>query len=485
MPTVDVCVPEIQGGSARPLWSMASSGRASREIPRSTVRCNVWKGDPLFCELLNVQLGQHSIKMPPWRASCRWDKPVVTRLKLRKVLPWEYQSVRMPCTMNPPALGALTMERGKELHPHEGTAKEMPDTLTRMGFEELFNSVHINQTTTGPACGARDRLVDHPVVLVRRKDAFNPFHAHEMIFSVWSTFLALNLEPCETSILLSDLIDDSERFGPFLDFHRIAFAPVRGVEKVSTLSMLPYPTCFTRVVTTILSEHHFGIPFNHRWPLEKAPGSCGSSPYVIGFSNYVKASLGLYQPDVLPHSRQVAHVMLLHRQTYRREQHKQPFPTMREMANHLKLERELGNLCDGNHDVEHRCTLSIHDMSKLPIATQIALASATDVLVGTHSAAMTYLLYMPPHGCLVEFATPTDFHYDNLAQYAGICHIRFVPLGLTHHVLSYVIDVDHALRHVTQALRRVTPHLRKGLTPPSLPPTSPRNITWPQVFPPE
>ena len=61
-----------------------------------------------------------------------------------------------------------------------------------------------------------------------------------------------------------------------------------------------------------------------------------------------------------------------------------------------------------------RCTHSTRDLAPMPIAMQLALATRTDVLVGTHSAALTYLLYLPPHACIVEFATVTDFHYDNL-----------------------------------------------------------------------
>ena len=132
--------------------------------------------------------------------------------------------------------------------------------LSRFGYEEFFNSLHVNSTTDGPACAHADRKVSHPVLLVRRSDAFNPFHAHEMLFSVWSSFLALNLEPCDTSVLLSDLDDDSPAFGPFLEFHRVAFAPVRGVEKMSTLTMMERATCYSRLITTVPDYAHFGVP---------------------------------------------------------------------------------------------------------------------------------------------------------------------------------------------------------------------------------
>ncbi|KAL1530911.1 hypothetical protein AB1Y20_001802 [Prymnesium parvum] len=471
-PLVDVCV---------------SPSSAHNESHASWMGCVVVKGEVLACELRNARLRQFSYRTPPLRLSCRWKKHSahMARLAQRRTPPWTLRNVQLPNTPTGETFSELELQRGPDL-----TADDPRESLrlTRRGLEKIFNSIHVNQTSNGELCGRRDHFVDHPVVLVRRYDAFNPFHAHEMLFSVWSTYIAFNLDPCETSILLSDVIDDSAAFGPFLEFHRAVFAPVHGVEKMSTLAMLEFPTCFSRLITTMNYDAHFTIAYYSKLANARPVGTCGSSPYVLGFAQYVRAAFGLHAG--FNPTRRVPHVSILNRKPYKREIRDQPFLTKRVLSNLPELEGAVDALCATpyvNASNPHErgetrtCTRSTHDMAELPIAAQIAVATATDVLVGTHSAAFTFLLYLPPHACIVEFCTPSDFHYDNLALYTGRCHIRMLNRALYHDAPSYELDVPRARREIRRALDRVGAYVRNGISIPPLPPTSPRDIPWPLI----
>ena len=102
-------------------------------------------------------------------------------------------------------------------------------------------------------CDADAKQVENKVVLVRRRDAFNPFHGHETILAVWSTYIALGLDPCDTGLLLTDHFDDKPNRigGPILELLRRVFAPVYGVEKAIDVSSHPNPTCYKKLYIAI------------------------------------------------------------------------------------------------------------------------------------------------------------------------------------------------------------------------------------------
>ena len=37
-----------------------------------------------------------------------------------------------------------------------------------------------------------------------------PFHGHETLLALWSTYLARGLDPCDTGVLLSDYFDEND-----------------------------------------------------------------------------------------------------------------------------------------------------------------------------------------------------------------------------------------------------------------------------------
>ena len=251
------------------------------------------------------------------------------------------------------------------------------------------------------------------------QDAFNAFHAHESLLALWSTYLALELAPCNTGVLLIDHFNDQPPAPtPFLDFIEEVFAPVHGVQRMAEASAREYHLCFSRLILPVDPAFHFDIPYNG--PDERQP-RCGRAPWLLGFIRVALVSFGLGS-GARPW-RQAPHVTLLAREPYRREANSGKVPVMRVMANRDELHDRIALLCaEGSPqrttsgDAPQRCTHAVADFATLPVRAQLAMATATDVLVGAHSAALTFLIYMPSHGSVVEFSTTNDFHYD---KYSG------------------------------------------------------------------
>lgn len=393
-------------------------------------------------------------------------------------LPWRQANVNM-LSLRPMRLSNRTGNGGLYT---TGQGPFQEERLTDHGYTKLFNAMSVSETA-GHVCSPDDRVVSHTVVMVRRKDAFSPFHAHEGLLAVWNTYLALDLDPCETGILISDHLHDSERMGPFLEFHRRVFAPVHGVERVLEVSARQISTCYRRLIVAIDPAYCFEIPYLHE---DRIKGNCGRSPWLIGFGRHVLASFGI--PRGAHAERQIPHVTLPMRITYKREVggHTGLLETMRVMENRVAFGGAIKRMCgtddsrkySTNETSSARCTASQKDFATLPMAKQIALASSTDVMVGTHGASFTFMIYMPPHGVIVEVETKTDRHFFNMARYLGLSHRR-IGQRIDHHASSYVLDVREAVQSVAKAVDDVTPHVRRGPLPYAAPAAvSPRSIPW-------
>ena len=430
-------------------------------------------------------------------------------------LPWRANTVRpAQVPWNHTNVHALTL-RPMKLE----TAGDLKgDRVTDSGFVKLFNGLRVDEASPS-VCTEADRLIRHPVVLVRRKDAFSPFHAHEGLLAVWNTYLALDLDPCETGILLSDHIHDTPSIGnPFLELHRRLFAPVHGVERVSELGLRQTGTCYQRLIVSQDPSFCFDIPYGKK---DKVKVACGRSPWLVGFSRFALHSFGI--PYGARRERRLPHVTFPSRLTYKRAVggHAGLFETMRTMENRMAFAKAIRRLCmnrgdessggagasDGGRaapeqaasssdDVsdapagitlagegERRCTFSQSNFASMPVAEQVSLASHTDVMVGTHGSSFTFMIYMPPHGVILEVVTRTDWHHSNTASYLGLTHKQLTSLTLQHMAKSYVLDVDEAIRGVAAAVDQVTPHVRRGPVPHAAPaPLSPRSNPWPAVM---
>ncbi|KOO31795.1 hypothetical protein Ctob_015586 [Chrysochromulina tobinii] len=310
----------------------------------------------------------------------------------------------------------MRRQDGGEMHPEDGR-------LTAEGYMALFNSIRVDEAAQY-ACDWDARLVDYPVVLIPRRDAYNPFHGHETLLALWSTYLARGLDPCDTGVLLSDYFDDrsgsvssgASSRSPMFELIARVFAPVRGVERVADVGARLCATCYRRLIVAIDPIDNFEIPYYQEDGHKGSLSPCGHSPWLMGFARFSLAGFGL-EHGARP-ERAVPHVTLLARRPYQREVwNPEPFDTMRVMANRQELGHAIALLCrsipspDGPSAAAEtrRCTASLEvDMATLPVHEQVGIASATDVLIGTHGAPFTWMIYMPSHAYVLEMISKTS-----------------------------------------------------------------------------
>lgn len=479
----------------RPLVPVCSSTRGS------SIRCvpdDLRKGATmLICDVENVQVGQFEkfdpvigAARPALQAACTWERHLGNATRN---VPWKARtgSVRLR------SLEPVQMRRqdGGEMHPEDGR-------LTAEGYMALFNSIRVDEAAQY-ACDWDARLVDYPVVLIPRRDAYNPFYGHETLLALWSTYLARGLDPCDTGVLLSDYFDDrsgsvssgASSRSPMFELIARVFAPVRGVERVADVGARLCATCYRRLIVAIDPIDNFEIPYYQEDGHKGSLSPCGHSPWLMGFARFSLAGFGL-EHGARP-ERTVPHVTLLARRPYQREVwNPEPFDTMRVMANRQELGHAIARLCrsipspDGPSAAAEtrRCTASLEvDMATLPLHEQVGTASATDVLIGTHGAPFTWMIYMPSHAHVLEVRTSTDFHYKNMASYLGLKYVSLSAAGgefISHTTRRFTVDVPRVLAEIETALNHTSGSVRKALQsgwarqahPPA--PLWPRQVEW-------
>ena len=113
-----------------------------------------------------------------------------------------------------------TRLKSDKIHPKTGRLRPSEQ-------EKLLSSMRAS--SHGGAC---DSSTYPTMVAIRRLDPFNPFHAHEDFLALWTTFVALDLDPSGTAILLTDVLPN----GYYLDMWRTVFAPQHGIKRLRALT---------------------------------------------------------------------------------------------------------------------------------------------------------------------------------------------------------------------------------------------------------
>jgi hypothetical protein len=285
-----------------------------------------------------------------------------------------------------------------------------------------------------PSCAASSDVA----VVFRRRDAYNVFHAHESLWALWSTFLAYDLLPCKTTIILTDDIADDER--SFASGMLQAFA-----SRVVRLRAAQ-PLCFPKAVTVPNPDAHFTIPY-HREDKNRPFHKCGTPPWLTGFARFM-----FHQFRITP-VRDARQVVFLRRAFYRRaDNEKLGHSLFRMLDNERALVSMLAREARrSGSPFEH------HDPAAMSAREQVEMASRSRVLVGTHSAAFTLLLYMQRPAAVLELSTPTDYHYKNMAGYLGIRH--YEVLSVSHKQPRFVADIPKVQSTFQYALAS-TRHIR-------------------------
>ena len=108
------------------------------------------------------------------------------------------------------------------------------------------------------------------------------------------------------------------------------------------------------------------------------------------------------------------------------------------------------------------------DFARMPVAEQLAVVAATDVLVGMHGAALTYSLYLAPHAGVLElWPKPVEMWrcFEHMASLAGLAYERWAndafPEGFRsdEHGDYTVVNADA----VTAMAKRITAEVVRRL----------------------
>ena len=366
----------------------------------STLRCSS-NPDSRLCVGTNVRVTPYAYERdsPAFNgslhATCEWKSQPL----MRKPETAEWVSV--------PRLVSTRLKSDK-IHPKTGRLRPSEQ-------EKLLSSLRVNSDAS-VTC---DSSTYPTMVAVRRLDPFNPFHAHEDFLALWTTFVALDLDPCECVILLTDVLPN----GYYLDMWRTVFAPRHGIMRLRALTKLTPPPCLKKVVFAVEQRAHFEfrVTFDHY--------ACSRSPWLVGFRRFVLSSFGLGGP-LRP---RVPNILLLSRQRYMRKGegaeaeltadsvpvapgrgrrlqqtaapytdatrsvHSGPWSrhgvkwsladtlpkrgAQRLIANEAALISRLSGICNGTEpSTAAQCVLRVVDPSRLPMAQQLEVFSQTDVL---------------------------------------------------------------------------------------------------------
>ena len=94
-------------------------------------------------------------------------------------------------------------------------------------------------------------------------------------------------------------------------------------------------------------------------------------------------------------------------------------------------------------------TITAIDNTDLSVIQQYAAVAASDTLVATHGASVTWLIGLNPRCAHVIELGGDNHHYANMALHFGVRH-RFVP-GPSHGTGSFTANVDQIVKGLDDA----------------------------------
>jgi len=82
----------------------------------------------------------------------------------------------------------------------------------------------------------------------------------------------------------------------------------------------------------------------------------------------------------------------------------------------------------------------------LTVKTQLEMIAASQMLIGTHGGALTWLLALPPDGIVVELSA-NEPHYRHWARALGVPY-KSVNTGIAWATQSYAIKIEAAAQEI-------------------------------------
>jgi len=124
-----------------------------------------------------------------------------------------------------------------------------------------------------------------------------------------------------------------------------------------------------------------------------------------------------------------------------------------------------------------RVVIKKYDFAAIPFKEQLEIISKTDVMIAHHGAALTHILFLPPHAIVIEFNANVNKHFHNLCSLVGRAWTMLTVDGIfTDGSYNHLVNVKFTSQRildlsimVNRAIESIVKFLNKNNIMPEFP----------------
>lgn len=290
-------------------------------------------------------------------------------------------------------------------------------------------NVNVTLMNADEGRGQCDETDDRTIVLWEIGDTWNPFEGGHQLVMAYVSVLALKLDPQRLRVLLTrpfPLTDSKGRPKASWQYDFLSMVLSRGGPMISPDTWAARTICATDIVVPSGGDPS---PL-HRTINRDDPNlaQCqGGAPLFLGMKQFVIQALNV-QPVAPSVSLGDRLIMLVRKpSTVHPGQFKRVFENFQEVADALssretyQLESNALALV-GSFLKQGTRRVTVLSPETLTLVEQVQEFADADFVLSPHAASLTWMYLMPQCGQVLEFCTGADFHYVNIAHYAGMHH---------------------------------------------------------------
>ena len=261
----------------------------------------------------------------------------------------------------------------------------------------------IKFTASSPTC---DKVVDTLVYFSGgMSDEWNPYEGHHQLTAAFMTARALKIPLKGASVGFRGAVSTRRGF------------PLHGLWNLTFDTVIFSGTvCSRRLILPTSAEHSFNT-----WHQQ----TCDDPNLLQDYRHWIRSFLDIQRPGCFQ-------VVLIHRP---RELHRHE-NNIDDFATEIRKRKYDGRDVCVKVLVPHR----------LSVKQQLDLVASSDMLIGTHGAALTWLVALPPHATVVELSANKP-HYKHWAKALNVSY-KSVRTGIQWGTQSYSIDIERTAREI-------------------------------------
>jgi len=316
-------------------------------------------------------------------------------------------------------------------------------------YAQIVNMTLMNADHDRGQC---DEIDNRTIVLYELVDTWNPYEGGQQLLMAYASVLALKLDPQLLRVLLTKPFQDwtahSTRKATWqYDFLTMVFS--RGSPVASPETLGARTICAADIVIPIggsnsMLMHNKGLD-------DPLAASCrGGAPLLLGMKRFVLQATNV-QPVAPTVSLGDRLLMLLRLPS---DVHpgpfKRTFENFQEVADALQTRKELTELESSSITLAHSFLahgsrrVTLISPETMSLVEQVQEFADADFVLSAHSAALMWLYLMPQCGQVLEFFASGNYHYVNMAHYAGLDHHSLGQMSWGTD--SFNADVPEVLR---------------------------------------